>query len=342
MKDLRIAFLVENWGPPWNEGYKNLAKYIFDMLKDGISIKVFTYNEPLRNTWKDYDLIYVFNYPHTLSTLLSFIPLRKRIIKEVAKKELDTDVGTLIKSFLIGKMFWRSVIATSKLLEYELKRLLGAHKHVYYLPPPIPTDYFKPLDPDRSRQVLGLESNKFYIGYTGTLNRYRRLDLLINAMKLLGKNNNLELLLSITNVNNANQQLLMKELRRIKTISVRLVNVKDVRIFYSAVDLLVYPVEREGAVEPPLTVLEAMSCGVPVVAYKTPVTQMLINNLVDGFLFKDHTELASIIKTMLVGEIDKNEIKRNARIKIISRFGNKILKEKYLKTLEKLVLLNSM
>jgi len=338
MKDLRIAFLVESWGPPWNEGYKNLAKYIFNMLKNDIDISVFSYNKPLSNRrWNNYDLIYVFNYPHTLDTLLKFIPLRGKIIKEVAKRELDIDIKTHAKNLLIGKIYWRAIITTTKLLEYELKRIFRTSKHIYYLPPPIPTDYFKPFDPNQSRRILELDHDKFYIGYTGMLNKHRRLDLLINAIKLLNKNNNIELLLSITNVSDRNQITLLRELMKIKATSIKLVKVNDVRIFYSAVDLLVYPVEREGSIEPPLTVLEAMSCGTIVAAYKTPATQIAISNLIDGFLFKDHTELALIVKKVLTEEINKNEIKRNARFKVISRFRDGVLKKKYLKMLKKLI-----
>jgi len=102
MIDFKLALLVESWGEPWNEGYKNLARYIYMTLEGYVNISVYSYydSKVLINI-RDYDAIWNFNYPETLKTMLYFMSLRKAgkvVIKEVAKKEFDLDLRSKIKT----------------------------------------------------------------------------------------------------------------------------------------------------------------------------------------------------------------------------------------------------
>jgi glycosyltransferase involved in cell wall biosynthesis len=101
------------------------------------------------------------------------------------------------------------------------------------------------------------------------------------TLKLI-KDRRVKLALSLTNI--TSRKLI--ELKKFLIMNrVKFIVVKDIRLFYSSVDLLVYPVEREGAVEPPLTLLEAMSNGCAVAAYKNMITSKLILDGYNGFLF---------------------------------------------------------
>ncbi|MGC9106679.1 MAG: glycosyltransferase [Infirmifilum sp.] len=322
---MKVAFLVESWGEPWNEGYKNLAKYITETISNEIQVKVFSASEVEPFILNEFNVIHIFNYKPPFYYIPAFIKARKHVIKQIAKKELDINVATMVKNLFYAKLTWGTIVTSTDILREEVRRLVR-DKPVYYIPPPIPVNHFRPLDKQRSRRIIGLDPSGVYIGYTGTLNRFRKLEMIGEALKLIN-DKRVTLVFSLTNINSGN----ICELRRFPLLNkVRLVKVKDVRYFYSSVDLLVFPVEQEGAVEPPLTVLEAMSCGSVVVAYKNMVTSRLILNGHNGFLFSSPEELAEIIRRFLNEEFDTGKIAMNARKTIMQYYDASKLRIHYL------------
>ena len=327
--DLRVAFLVESWGEPWNEGYKNLVRYIVEMLNDSINVSVIPADEVRFSLLESFDLIHIFNYNIPLHLLVHFARIKKPIAKHVAKKELDIGIGPLVKTLLNNKLVWDAFIVTTNILREEIKRL-AKDKPIFYLPPPIPTSYFKKFDKDESRKLLGLESDKIYLGYTGTLNKFRNLEVILKVLKLI-KNERVRFAISVTNITSEK----ITELKKLSTAKrVKFVSVKDVRLFYSAIDMLVYPVERRGAIEPPLTVLEAMSCGTLVVALDNIITRSIIKPFQNGFLFSTYEDLLDIISNVIqIGQDGFKGVSINARNTIDELFSFRKLKTTYLKAL---------
>jgi glycosyltransferase involved in cell wall biosynthesis len=114
--------------------------------------------------------------------------------------------------------------------------------------------------------------------------------------------------------------------------------IRDVRFLYSCADLVVYSVERGGAVEPPLTVLEAMSCGAVVAAHSTPATQGLIKNYDNGLLFSHPSELKDLITMVAEHSLDIEKIGENGRKTILNNYNAANLVSRYLETFK--VILN--
>jgi len=331
---------VESWGEPWNEGYKNLAKYIYEMLKHHMDIYVLTSKKIEASPLKESDLIHIFNYT---APFHKFAPLivsryRKPVVKHVAKKELDLGIRTITRTLLNSTFVWNALITTTDVLAREVRRLVK-NKPVFYLPPPIPVNYFKKLHKDACRELLGLEGDKTYVGYTGTLNEFRKLDVVLKALKLIdNKGERIELVLSLTNLTSNGLELLKRAFasNRITPNQYRLVNVKDVRIIYSAVDALIYPVEREGAVEPPLTVLEAMSCECIVIAYRNAITSNLLSDGYNGFLFSSTEDLVKILRDLINRGPDE-VIARNARKTVMDGYDPSMLRKSYVELYGKLI-----
>jgi len=339
---MRIAFLVENWGEPWNEGYKNLARYILEMLKEHVKIEILPGNKignsviPLLT---QYDLIHIFNYSIPLHRLISFTKIKNPIIKHVAKKELDTNVKSLIKTSMNMRLVWDAFITTTEVLAKEL-RYLAKNKPIFHLPPPIPTHYFVKLDRDKSREILGLKQDSVYIGYTGTLNKFRNLEVLLKAVKpIIDNRADVKLLLALTNVSRKEFMLLKKLLLDygLKPSQVAFAKTNDVRLIYSSVDVLVYPAEREGSVEPPLTVLEAMSSETTVVVYRNVITSRLIINGFNGFLFSGPEDLTKTLQSLISDRFSSRDIAKNARETITKYYGFSILRRSYIETYEHIV-----
>lgn len=333
--DLKVAFLIESWGPPWNEGYKNLAKYIYEMLKTHLNIDVFEKNSSLAEQ-HNYDVVWIFNYPENLTTIFKLLNLKRInnvIVKEVAKKELDVGFRSKIKTLLLRRKLWDVIVTTTDLLKSELARFIN-DRRIFTLPPPIPVDYFKPLNKYRSKEVLGFEEDKIYIGYTGTINKYRRLDMVFKAIKNVALKN-VVFVVALTNIQRKELGAVIREVRK-AWVPLKFIITHDVRILYSSLDMLIYPVEREGSIEPPLTILEAMSCGIPVATLRNPITKKIIRDRLNGFLFNSPYELRTIIEEVLEDTLNKSKISVNARKRIIEMFDSKKLERRYLEFLKTL------
>jgi glycosyltransferase involved in cell wall biosynthesis len=328
---MRVAVLVESWGEPWNEGYKNLARYIVKIIYGLIDVSVIPANGARVSILERFDLIHIFNYPIPPHLFAYFARIRVPILKHVAKKELDVGIRPLMRNLLYTKLIWDAFITTTNVLKEEVSRLAGG-KPVFYLPPPIPTNYFKKLDKDECRRILGLGPRTLYVGYTGTLNKFRRLEVIIKALRQVDEQ--VKLIISLTNIKPKRLIELKKFLMRDK---VRFVSVKDIRLFYSSLDLLVYPVEREGAIEPPLTLLEAMSCGCPVAAYRNVITSKLVLDGHNGFLFSSPENLAEVIGKLARGELDMEAVSESARKTILQNYDASVLRNSYVEVYEKLI-----
>jgi len=128
-------------------------------------------------------------------------------------------------------------------------------------------------------------------------------------------------------------KLLRKDIN-LSQLQVKFMSVNDVRLLYSALDLMIYPVERQGAIEPPLTVLEAMSCGTAVATLKNSVTERIIADYQDGFLFTNVHELRRIVTNVIEDTVDLKKLAIRSREKILSRYSSEKLRNRYLKFLK--------
>jgi len=104
----------------------------------------------------------------------------------------------------------------------------------------------------------------------------------------------------------------------------------DVRPFIQSADCVVLPSYREGA---PHTLLEAASCGKPIVATDVPGCHQVVENNHNGLLckLKDAQDLADKMKAMShLDDITLKEFGLNGRRKMESEFDEAIVINKYL------------
>ncbi len=324
---LKIAFLLENYSAPWNEGYKNLARYIIEMLGDSVTSTVIV-NGKNNLPFSNFDLVYIFN-PKINSRLFFNLAMSKTPkLKQIAKKELDISLKENAKAVVNSKFLWNAVVVTTPQLKQELIHIMDDRK-IFYLPPPIPVNFFVTKSKEESRASLGLSTKFTYIAYLGRLNTFRKMSIFFEALNE-ARLTNVRLLLSISEADLLQKELLSRGLRNLVNPNiVNMVNSEDIRLLYSCADLIVYPVERRGAIEPPLTLLEAMSCGAAVAAYDNPITHDLIKDN-NGFLFSQSSELGAIIESIDKGSLDIQEMGKRARTTILKDYNSANLADKYL------------
>jgi len=93
----------------------------------------------------------------------------------------------------------------------------------------------------------------------------------------------------------------------------------DVRLLLATVDVFVLPSFFEGI---PVSLMEAMACGVPVVASNLPGIAELVDDAVNGYLVRagDSEELAERIAGLLASAELRNRMGRAGRAKVADQF----------------------
>ncbi len=135
-----------------------------------------------------------------------------------------------------------------------------------------------------------MPSNKTIIGYVGRISNEKNINILMEAFEKLPNQNNLQLLM----VGDGNPKL-VKKLKEINNCHVTGF-VKNVEDYYQAMDIFVMPSLTETT---SLATLEAMSCGLPVIATKV--------GFIKSYLVKDYNGLffPRCSATMLAIKIEK-------------------------------------
>jgi glycosyltransferase involved in cell wall biosynthesis len=100
------------------------------------------------------------------------------------------------------------------------------------------------------------------------------------------------------------------------------------RGFYRSIDVAVLPsLSGEGL---PLFVLEAMSCGIPVVATDIGGTKEVLRDGIDGFVVPAHEPfaLAAALRRLLQHPKDRHQMGMNARHRIEGDFSRTLFFER--------------
>lgn len=190
------------------------------------------------------------------------------------------------------------------------------------------------------RQKYGVKDEEFLFLYAGTLHPLRNIEVLVDSLKNVAKKYPVKLML----VGDHGTERLQKHAAAIgiqdKVICVGSVPYTEVPSYMQCCDTFIsyVPITPEFTIQPPLKTVEALACGLPVIATDTLGNRRFITCRENGLLSKD--DAASIQAAMI--EIIKNEslrekLKKNARPSVSQYSWNKIVKENLLPLYERLV-----
>jgi glycosyltransferase involved in cell wall biosynthesis len=109
----------------------------------------------------------------------------------------------------------------------------------------------------------------------------------------------------------------------------------DLAALYSLADVFVSPAIEDNL---PNTVMEALACATPVVAFNTGGIPDMVEHLQNGYLaeFKSATDFAAGIHYVLKPE-HKENLAENARNKVLNTFTNEIVTEQYMAVYQSIV-----
>jgi glycosyltransferase involved in cell wall biosynthesis len=223
-----------------------------------------------------------------------------------------------------------TIVTCSKWLADKAKESSLLTKfEIVNIPNPIDTEIFAPKNKLEARKALNLPADKKLIlfGAANVLDKRKGIGYLVDAVELLiEKNpehaNKTELVL----FGKSNQdisglfELKINQLNHISS-TIDLVNV------YNACDLFVLPSLEDNL---PNTVMEAMACGVPVVAFHTGGLPEMVEHQKTGYLaeFKNETDFANGINWVLV-HANSEFLAENCRNKTLTEYSESVVSAKY-------------
>jgi glycosyltransferase involved in cell wall biosynthesis len=256
------------------------------------------------------DIVHVHGHPYISSYLAC------KIAKKYKKPLILTQHNTFIdfqswlnivenlNDWVVGSMVLRDadrvITVSRKTMEYVLK--LGADKSktsVMYNG--VDQNFFYPMNKKKSRDKLCLPENKMLILTVRRLVYKNGLDTLIESASLLVRNR--PNLLFIVIGNGPDRKFITNRIRQLGiNDNVRLagfVPEELLPLYYNAADYFVIPSSSgEGL---PMVLLEAMACGLPVIATTVGGTPEIIKDMINGALVppRNQEALAQAISKLL-------------------------------------------
>jgi glycosyltransferase involved in cell wall biosynthesis len=216
------------------------------------------------------------------------------------------------------------LVTPSQWLAGEVRRssLLG-DREVTVIPYGLDTEIFKPRDCAASRDVFGLPRDlKVVLFLADWASETRKgLSLLVDALKGLPDLANLCLLI----LGNGSVEL-PDSVPNVRLDYVR--NDRVLSMIYSAADVFVLPVLQDNL---PNTALEAMACGLPVVAFATGGVPEMIRDGVEGRVVPpgDVAALRSAITATLQDQRCRALMSSNARNRAVREYGIELQAHRY-------------
>lgn len=177
-----------------------------------------------------------------------------------------------------------SAITTVSKLEYDYLVRIFPHKRLYYIPNGIDRSFFKPDNNKRRilRDRLGIDSDDFLVLYFAHLRAAKGVFTFLKAMhKVVSRTDFVKFIIAGYGPSaNYIKQIKEKYKKRLNTF-LGYISDKDLPYLYNACDIYVLPSHVEGM---PLSVMEAMACGKPVIVTSVGDMPFIVKNGVNGIV----------------------------------------------------------
>ncbi len=245
---------------------------------------------PLR-LWKIFknhsaDVVHLRNWPTMVE---GFIAARMARVKKIIYSEHgrhfdDLEEGKIFTTFIKKHIFNRveCLLAVSRQLGDEMSQRYGIQKNLRVIPNGIDSRMFCPMPGPVMKARLGLDPDDFIVGTVSRLDKVKNLDLFLDAAFQAGFPDRI-----LIAGDGPEREKLKKIVERHGAINrvMLLGNRSDIPDVLNCMDVFVLPSKSEGMSN---VVLEAMSCGIPVVAFDVGGNRELIDNEQGGYLIEPY------------------------------------------------------
>lgn len=258
----------------------------------------------------------------TISTIHTSVIENARHTEIVDLKSLSAKIMTkLVSSSLISKLIKNSnlVATVANSVARELKKYYGFDK-ANVVGNGVDEKLFKPI------KKKGKEK---YILYVGRLSYRKGLFDFLKVAKQICKNYHIKfILVGKGELEGKLKERVRKENLQDKIIFLGHISRKKLIQLYQNATLLIMPSHYESG---PLVILEAMSCGVPIVSTRVGIAPEVISNMKNGILVpvKSPKKIAEAIIKLLKNKGLRRKLGDNARKSILKKHTWKIVTDKY-------------
>lgn len=259
------------------------------------------------------------------------------LLKRPAAFDISSQVW-LHKRKLIGNANITFVTCSNWLRSIAKQSHILHDQKVISIPNPIDTELFKPQPKDKTRLNLHLPTDKYLIlfGAANMLDKRKGLLYLIDALEFIKKKYpNEAKKIELVVFGKANQN--MTDLLPMKSYNLSYISTQQqIAEVYSIADLFVLPSLEDNL---PNTVMEAMACGTPVVAFNIGGIPQMVDHKQNGYLatYKSAFDLAEGIIQMLFRIENTDAFKQSARKKVVQNFNEKTVAAYYIELYNKLL-----
>lgn len=313
---MRLCLIGDFSGTP-DEGMKNVSRTIYTLLSQRHDVIAVTSRDILKPQTQarirafDSQIIHYLHGP----TIKSLVLLKYL-------KMLTSEAGNSVKTIVSATRPYFSKI-TEKFVPYLKPDLVLTQSEkfetffktngcaVTFFPNGVDLSKFAPADPDEKttlRKQLNLPESKKIVLHVGHIKANRKLDFFMDVQKMDG----VQVVVAGGTHEKADEDL-KDELVRNKIIVVH-EYLKDISVLYKAADLYVFPIEDDktgmpdsynqiGAIDLPLSILEAMGCNLPIITTQFGALPRLFNPQ-DGFVFAQRKELIMDLIQAMPAKLD--------------------------------------
>ena len=293
----------------------------------------------------DCDLIHVLNInkeAYLLAHILSNI--KKPLLLHMLHSQyvLNDDVFRLRKimfklGIYSGLIPNHTITINASMRDFLITKLGLDGNKVHYVPLPVDSQKFKPMNRNELRMKYGLPLDQPIVAYAGSLNPSRGLFDLLESFSHVSSSFP-DSLLFISYLKRKGEEVYEETLHRLARNSKLKKHVilrgasPHVEEIYNLADVVALPFARPYWIDPPLVLLEAMSSGSTIVSTTAGAISEIINNHYNGLLVppKDPILLGNAISDLLSNPKESRRMARNARETIVKGYsyeevGNKLL-----------------
>ncbi len=202
---------------------------------------------------------------------------------------------------------------------------------IHPIPNPIDVQLYKPIDKIEARKSLRLNPDKFYILFASQnlADERKGFRYLREATELLHTNHT-ELKDKVELIVFGKTKVDLQSLLPLKVNALGSLSSQEKIVdAYNAANIFVLPSLEDNL---PNTVMEALSCGIPVVAFNTGGIPEMVDDGNNGFLAeqKSSEQLADAMLRIIQNEIPYETLSENARKKVLKNFRFEKVAKQYL------------
>lgn len=289
------------------------------------------------NRAKSFDIVhYAFNMDNNFYSLPSLSILKLKNTKIINSYHFEP---------FVKLKFFRNILVNA--FTVPSKRMFNLIKQripqkVRIIPPCIDTTMFQPRNKLQAREKLGLSKDDFIIFTVGHFKRGRRFIPFVQTVEeIRKKRKNIQLLIGWSGYgdkDNIQETMTICEKKKF----VKIIPPTDlINYYYNAVDVYVLTATSDYVIDMPMSTIEALSSGVPVLSFNINSVSEIIENGVNGYLIEDgnFNEMKNILDHLIENKLLLKELSKNARNTILNNFsytkvGNQ-LERLYAELLEK-------